>query len=137
MGRPQTLPDRRGPYHDKDPRTVLLGLWRVEQMAHAAADGARSVGGIEVTLKRVPELVPEKITRKVGMKLDRKTPIASPAELANYDAIIFGTPTRLPVSTARLYITGWSSSYCPTRSLHERTFPGSKRCVDSASVAPE
>src|SRR5208337_3720966 len=41
-----------------------------------------------------PELVPEEIAKKSGMKLDQPAPIATVDELANYDAIIFGTPTR-------------------------------------------
>ena len=48
----------------------------------------------EVTIKRVPELVPEEIAKKSGMKLDQPARIATVDELANYDAIIFGTPTR-------------------------------------------
>jgi NAD(P)H dehydrogenase (quinone) len=66
----------------------------VETMAEAIAEGAREVDGAEVTVKRVPELVPEEIARKSGMKLDQKAPIAEPNELADYDAIVFGTPTR-------------------------------------------
>ena len=66
----------------------------VEQMAAAVAEGARSVPGTEVVLKRVPELVPEEVARKSGMRLDQQAPVASPGELADYDAIIFGTPTR-------------------------------------------
>src|SRR6202022_472979 len=58
------------------------------------AEGARAVPGTEVTIKRVPELVPEEIAKKSGMKLDQPAPIATVDELANYDAIIFGTPTR-------------------------------------------
>jgi NAD(P)H dehydrogenase (quinone) len=66
----------------------------VETMAEAIAEGVREVDGAEVTVKRVPELVPEEIARKSGMKLDQKAPIAEPNELADYDAIVFGTPTR-------------------------------------------
>jgi NAD(P)H dehydrogenase (quinone) len=66
----------------------------IETMAQAIAEGARSVSGTEVTVKRVAELVPEELARKSGMKLDQDAPIASPTELADYDAIIFGTPTR-------------------------------------------
>ncbi len=66
----------------------------VERMAYAVADGARAVDGIEVTIKRVPELVPEEVARNSGMKLDQAAPIAQPGELADYDAILFGTPTR-------------------------------------------
>ena len=66
----------------------------IETMAQAVAEGARSVAGTEVTVKRVAELVPEDVARKSGMKIDQEAPVASPNELADYDAIIFGTPTR-------------------------------------------
>ncbi|MFA5029099.1 MAG: NAD(P)H:quinone oxidoreductase [Candidatus Methylomirabilota bacterium] len=66
----------------------------VETMAKAVADGARSVEGTEVTVKRVPELMSEEAARKAGAKLDQAAPIATVAELAGYDAIIFGAPTR-------------------------------------------
>lgn len=66
----------------------------VEAMAEAVAEGARSVEGTEVDIKRVPELVPEEVARKANMKLDQNAPVAAPNDLADYDAIIFGTPTR-------------------------------------------
>lgn len=66
----------------------------IERMAEAVAEGARSVPGVEVTLKRVPETMPEEAARKAGAKLDQAAPVASPKELADYDAILFGTPTR-------------------------------------------
>ena len=66
----------------------------VERMAEAVAEGARSVSGAEVVVKRVPEIVPEEAARKAGMKVDQPAPIADPDELADYDAILFGTPTR-------------------------------------------
>ena len=66
----------------------------IETMAKAVADGARSVEGTEVTIKRVPDLMPEDVARKAGAKLDQAAPIATVDELPNYDAIIFGTPTR-------------------------------------------
>ncbi|WP_292759698.1 NAD(P)H:quinone oxidoreductase [Methylophaga sp. UBA2689] len=65
-----------------------------ETMAKAVAEGARSVEGTEVTLKRVPEIIPEEKARDAGVKLDQSAPVASTDELADYDAIIFGTPTR-------------------------------------------
>ncbi len=64
-----------------------------EQLAQAVADGARSAGA-DVALKRVPELMPLEVARSAGAKLDQAADIASPAELAQYDAIIVGTPTR-------------------------------------------
>ena len=66
----------------------------VETLAEAVAEGARSVPGTAVTLKRVPELMPPEVARQAGAKLDQKAPIANPLELADYDAIIVGTPTR-------------------------------------------
>ena len=65
----------------------------IETMAGAVAEGARSAGA-EVTIKRVPELVPDEVARKSGYKLDQTAPVASVSELPEYDAIIFGTPTR-------------------------------------------
>jgi len=58
------------------------------------ADGARSVDGVEVTVKRVPELMPEDVAKKAGAKLDQAAPVAMVEELDDYDAILFGTPTR-------------------------------------------
>ncbi len=65
----------------------------VETMAASIADGARAAGA-KVDIKRVPELVPSDVAEKSGFKLDQGAPIAKPDEIANYDAVIFGTPTR-------------------------------------------
>ena len=65
----------------------------IEKMANAVAEGARKAGA-EVAVKRVPELVPDEVARSANYKLDQQAPIAAPEELADYDAIIFGTPTR-------------------------------------------
>ncbi|WP_430910636.1 NAD(P)H:quinone oxidoreductase [Methylobacterium sp. sgz302541] len=73
----------------------------VEQLAHAAAEGAREAGA-EVSVKRVPELVPEEVAKQFHYKLDQQAPIASPNELADYDAIIFGTPTRFGNMAAQM-----------------------------------
>jgi len=74
----------------------------VETMAKAVADGARGVAGTEVTVKRVPDLVPEDVARKAGAKLDQPAPIATVDELPNYDAIIFGVPTRFGNMAAQM-----------------------------------
>lgn len=66
----------------------------IEQMAAAVAAGAAAVPGVAVTVKRVPETMPEDLARQAGAKLDQAAPLASPQELADYDAILFGTPTR-------------------------------------------
>jgi NAD(P)H dehydrogenase (quinone) len=66
----------------------------IETLAHAVAEGAGRVEGVEVTLKRVPETISEDRARAAGVKLEQAAPAATPAELAEYDAILFGTPTR-------------------------------------------
>lgn len=66
----------------------------IETMAQHVAEGARSVPGVEVTVKRVPELMDPEAFKAAHGKTDQAAPIASPAELSGYDAIIFGTPTR-------------------------------------------
>ena len=79
------------------PKVLVLyysAYGHIEKMAEAVAEGARAVPGTEVTIKRVPELVSEEVAKKSGMKLDQLAPIATADELPNYDAIIFGTPTR-------------------------------------------
>ncbi len=73
----------------------------VEAMAGAVAEGARAAGA-EVSVKRVPELVPEEVARKSGMKVDQAAPIATVEELPEYDAIIFGTPTRFGNMAAQM-----------------------------------
>jgi NAD(P)H dehydrogenase (quinone) len=74
----------------------------VERMAEAVASGARQVEGTDVTVKRVPELVADDIARKYNFKVDQAAPIATPAELADYDGIIFGTPTRFGNMAAQM-----------------------------------
>lgn len=65
----------------------------VERMAGAVAEGVCSAGA-SVDIRRVPELVPAAVAERAGYKLDQQAPLARVAELADYDAIILGTPTR-------------------------------------------
>ncbi len=87
----------------------------VETMAYAVAEGARSVADVDVFVKRVAELVPEEVARKAGAKLDQEAPLVTVDELPDYDAVIFGTPTRFGNMCAQmrnfLYQTGrhWMS----------------------------
>jgi len=74
----------------------------IETMADAIAEGARSVAGATVDIKRVPELTPREIAEQAHFKLDQKAPIAAVDDLANYDAIIFGTPTRFGNMAAQM-----------------------------------
>ena len=65
-----------------------------ETLAYAMAHGVRAVEDIRVTVKRVPELMPDDVMASAGMKVEQPAPIAEPGELAEYDGIIIGTPTR-------------------------------------------
>ena len=65
----------------------------LETMADAVAEGARSAGA-EAVVKRVPDLVPDEVAKASHFKLDQKAPVATVAELEDYDAIIVGSPTR-------------------------------------------
>ena len=73
----------------------------IERMAEAVAEGARQAGA-DAVIKRVPELVPEEVARKSNFKLDQKAPIATVAELPDYDAIIIGVPTRFGNMAAQM-----------------------------------
>jgi NAD(P)H dehydrogenase (quinone) len=68
------------------------------RMAEAIAEGARQVEGAEVSLYQVPELVPDEALEKSGAKAARAAfahiPVIEPGQLAEADAIFFGTPTR-------------------------------------------
>lgn len=70
----------------------------VYTMAEAVAAGARQVEGAEVALYQVPELVPPDVLERSGAAAARKpfahVPVAKPDQLADADALIFGTPTR-------------------------------------------
>ena len=74
----------------------------VERMAEEVAAGAAEVAGVTVDIKRVPELAPPEVVQSNHFKTDQKAPIASPNELADYDAIIIGTPTRFGVMAAQM-----------------------------------
>jgi len=74
----------------------------IERMAEAEAEGVRSVPGVDVVVKRVPEIIPEDRARAMGVKLDQSAPIATVEELGDYDAIIFGTPTRFGNMAAQM-----------------------------------
>jgi NAD(P)H dehydrogenase (quinone) len=74
----------------------------VEKLAAAIAEGAGSVQGVEVTVKRVPETMPPDVAKQYGVKLDQAAPIAAPKELGDYDAILFGSPTRFGNMTAQM-----------------------------------
>ncbi|WP_336743491.1 NAD(P)H:quinone oxidoreductase [Aureimonas altamirensis] len=73
----------------------------IETMALAVADGARAAGA-EVAIRRVPELVPQAVAEKSGYKVDQSANVATVAELAEYDAIIIGTPTRFGTMASQM-----------------------------------
>jgi NAD(P)H dehydrogenase (quinone) len=65
----------------------------IEAMANAVAEGARAAGAT-VDVKRVPETAPEAVAKAAHFKLDQAAPVAAIEDLAGYDAIVVGTPTR-------------------------------------------
>jgi|SRR5579883_2300152 len=65
----------------------------VETLAYAQAEGARAAGAT-VDVKRVPETAPLDVAKAAHFKLDQRAPVATVDELAHYDALIVGTPTR-------------------------------------------
>jgi NAD(P)H dehydrogenase (quinone) len=73
----------------------------IEKMAESVAEGARE-GGAEVTVKRVPELMPEDVAKQMHFKLDQAAPIATVDELPTNDAIIIGVPTRFGNMAAQM-----------------------------------
>ena len=73
----------------------------MEAMARAAAEGAAEAGA-EVTVKRVPELVPVEVAKAAHYKLDQEAPIADPLELADYDGLILGLSTRYGAMAAQM-----------------------------------
>jgi NAD(P)H dehydrogenase (quinone) len=78
----------------------------IYQMAKAVAEGAKEIAGLEVELKQVPETLSEELLAKIGATEAKKAfayiPVASPDELPNYDAIIFGAPTRFGMIASQM-----------------------------------
>lgn len=74
----------------------------IETMAQAVAEGASSVPGVTATIKRVPEIVPAEVAAASHFKTDQVAAIATVDELAEYDAIIIGTPTRFGNMAAQM-----------------------------------
>ena len=82
-----------------DVQVIFYSMYgHVHAMAEAIAEGARQVQGAEVSLWQVPELVPTEVLEKSGARAAREAfkqvPVAKPDQMADADAIIFGTPTR-------------------------------------------
>src|SRR5579863_6304611 len=65
----------------------------IEIMARAVAEGVCSANA-EVVIKRVADTMSPEVAKQYGAKLEQEAPFARPDELPQYDAIIFGTPTR-------------------------------------------
>ncbi len=85
-------------------RTLVLyysSYGHIEAMAGAAAEGVAEAGA-EAVVKRVPELMPEEVARQAGVKLDQAAPLADPLELADYDGLLIGTPTRFGNMAAQM-----------------------------------
>jgi len=78
----------------------------VYRLAEAVAEGARQTPDTEVSLFQVPELVPDDVLERSGAKAARAAfahvPVIQPAQLAEADALIFGTPTRFGNMAAQM-----------------------------------
>jgi NAD(P)H dehydrogenase (quinone) len=105
----------------------------IEAMAYAQAEGVKRLPKATVTVKRVAELTPPDVAKASGFKLDQPAPIATPDELEQYDAIVFGTPTRFgnmaaqmrnfldqtgPLWTRGALVGKVGSVFCSTASQH-------------------
>jgi NAD(P)H dehydrogenase (quinone) len=105
----------------------------IEAMAYAQAEGVKRLPKAKVTVKRVAELTPPDVAKASGFKLDQPAPIATPDELEQYDAIVFGTPTRFgnmaaqmrnfldqtgPLWTRGALVGKVGSVFCSTASQH-------------------
>ena len=87
------------------PRILVLyhsTYGHIEAMAEAVAEGARSVDGSVVDIRRVPELVPEELARQSGYKLDQAAPVATVDALGDYDAVIVGAGTRYGTAASQM-----------------------------------
>lgn len=88
------------------PRPQVLVLYyssygHIETMAHAVRDGAEEAGA-DAVVKRVPELVPPDVAKRSGYRQDQAAPLARVEELADFDAIVLGTPTRFGTMAAQM-----------------------------------
>jgi NAD(P)H dehydrogenase (quinone) len=105
----------------------------VEVLAKAQAEGAARISGAQVSIKRVPEIVPTEVAAAAGFRLEQPAALATPDELAQYDAILFGTPTRFgnmaaqmrnfldqtgPLWAANALVGKVGSVFCSTASQH-------------------
>ncbi|WP_070154110.1 NAD(P)H:quinone oxidoreductase [Sphingobium phenoxybenzoativorans] len=78
------------------PKLLILyysSFGHVEMMAHTIAEGVISAGA-EADVRRVAETVPAEVAKAMHFKLEQTAPLADPADLAGYDGIIMGAPTR-------------------------------------------
>lgn len=78
----------------------------VWKMAEAVAKGAKQVSGADVNVYQVPETLPDEVLEKMGAVEARKqfahVPVIEPKQLADADAVIFGTPTRFGNMAAQM-----------------------------------
>ncbi len=78
----------------------------VHQMADAVAEGARQVEGAEVIIRRVPETLPQEVLEKMRATTPQEVfahiPVCEVSEIAEFDAIIFGTPARFGNMTGQM-----------------------------------
>lgn len=78
----------------------------IYRMVQAIAEGVMEIPEIQIDIKRVPETIPQEVLGQIGaLDMQKKfahIPIAKPEELADYDGIIVGTPTRYGNMTGQM-----------------------------------
>ena len=78
----------------------------INTMAEAVAEVVREVPDAEVIIKRIPKTIPDGVLENMGAGPAQQqlagVPVADPNELADYDAIIFGSPTRFGNMTGQM-----------------------------------
>jgi hypothetical protein len=90
----------------------------VEILAKAVAEGARSVAGVEASIKRVPEIMPEDVARAANVKLDQAAPVATVDELPNYGCSPNSRHKSGPLRTLAYKARASALSRCAYRSAY-------------------
>ena len=74
----------------------------IYKLAQEVKKGVDAVPGMEGVLLQVPETLPAEVLAKMHAASKPDVPIAAAADLASYDGIIFGIPTRFGMMAAQM-----------------------------------
>jgi len=95
-------------YHNENPSRLLLDVWARIQLSRAVEQGAKSVTGAEVMLRRVAEF--DEVVKKTAdneylvkvREQQQDIPVCTLDDLREADGVIFGSPTRYGNMTAQM-----------------------------------